>query len=357
MAVLARAGGILGWMLAQPLILLITEVGAAAVIIVLLLLVAPHHDEDPAEPDPGALPRPLRLAVRRARARGATAEPVEKPSRRKGRKAEQSELDGIDALGDDEPERTGLVPWWRRNDSNREEDPAFDAGGVDGITEVFGPGLGRGQLRVAASRASAAPARTAPRCSATSSAPSPRCSSSPATCRAAAPGSAATTAGPRTCSPCSTSAATARRMPHPAQRRGVGVGEASEPERPYHLPAASTLAAGRPGEGALVGERRRGAPDHGRARPVPGRREGHGLLARSHRDPVRDRARPGRQGRARHRAVEEPRLRGRIERGAHPLADPGQERDRRRDPQCRPRDRDPRRRAALGRVRRTRSIR
>ena len=36
MAVLARAGGILGWMLAQPLILLITEVGAAAVVIVLL---------------------------------------------------------------------------------------------------------------------------------------------------------------------------------------------------------------------------------------------------------------------------------------------------------------------------------
>ena len=38
MAVLARAGGILGWMLAQPLILLITDVGAAAVIMLLLLL-------------------------------------------------------------------------------------------------------------------------------------------------------------------------------------------------------------------------------------------------------------------------------------------------------------------------------
>ncbi|HET6673567.1 MAG TPA: DNA translocase FtsK 4TM domain-containing protein, partial [Agromyces sp.] len=38
MAVLARAGGILGWMLAQPLILLITEVGAAIVVIVLLVL-------------------------------------------------------------------------------------------------------------------------------------------------------------------------------------------------------------------------------------------------------------------------------------------------------------------------------
>ena len=40
-------------------------------------------------------------------------------------------------------------------------------------------------------------------------------------------------------------AATARRMPRPAQTGGAGVA-ASEPERPYHLPAASTLAAGAP---------------------------------------------------------------------------------------------------------------
>ena len=38
MAVLARAGGILGWMLAQPLILLITEAGAAIVIVLVLAL-------------------------------------------------------------------------------------------------------------------------------------------------------------------------------------------------------------------------------------------------------------------------------------------------------------------------------
>ena len=42
-------------------------------------------------------------------------------------------------------------------------------------------------------------------------------------------------------------------------------------------------------------------------------------------------------------------LRGRLQRGAHPLADPGQERDRRRDPQHGPRDRHARRRAALAR--------
>ena len=41
------------------------------------------------------------------------------------------------------------------------------------------------------------------------------------------------------------------------------------------------------------------------------------------------------------------RLRGGLQRGAHPRADPRQERDRRRDPQHRPRDRDARRRAAL----------
>ena len=144
MAVLARAGGILGWMLAQPLILLITDVGAAAVIILLLLLALLIITKTPPNRIPSRF-RDLYAWLFGAPEPEERPEPVEKASRRKGRKSEQAELDGIDAL-DDEPERTGLVPWWRRNDSNREEDPAFAAGGVDGITEVFGPGSAAGSF-------------------------------------------------------------------------------------------------------------------------------------------------------------------------------------------------------------------
>ncbi len=57
---------------------------------------------------------------------------------------------------------------------------------------------------------------------------------------------------------------------------------------------------------------------------------------------------PGRQGRAGHRAEQEHRVRGGQRRRADPEPDPGQVRDRHRDPQRRPRDRQPGRHAALG---------
>ena len=55
---------------------------------------------------------------------------------------------------------------------------------------------------------------------------------------------------------------------------------------------------------------------------------------------------PGHQGRARHRAVQEHRVCGRLRRRAHPQPDPRQVGDRHRDPQHRPRDGLARRRAA-----------
>ncbi|HET8779881.1 MAG TPA: DNA translocase FtsK [Agromyces sp.] len=139
MAVLARAGGILGWMLAQPLILLITEVGAAIVVIVLLVLALLIITKTP----PNRIPARFRelyawLFGAPEPAEGEATDAAPKLSRRERRKAEQVELDGIDAL-DDAAAHTGLLPWWRRNESNREEDPAFEAPGVDGLTQVFGP--------------------------------------------------------------------------------------------------------------------------------------------------------------------------------------------------------------------------
>src|SRR5215207_9435880 len=142
MAVLARAGGILGWMLAEPLILLATDVGAAAILSVLLLLSLLILTKTP----PNRVPR--RFQELYTWLFGAPEEPdapeqaEEKPSRRR-RKGRQPELDGIDdASADDGP--GGLLPWWRRNSSAREEDPAFEAGAVDGMTAVFGPGSSAG---------------------------------------------------------------------------------------------------------------------------------------------------------------------------------------------------------------------
>ena len=89
--------------------------------------------------------------------------------------------------------------------------------------------------------------------------------------------------------------------------------------------------------------RRRADRGHGAVRH---RRPDHRLHARPDGHALRDRARPERQGRARHRAVEEHRLRGGERRRPHPQPDPGQEGDRRRDPEHRPRARGARRRAA-----------
>ncbi len=242
MAVLARAGGILGWMLAQPLILLITDVGAAAVIILLLLLALLIITKTPPNRIPSRF-RDLYAWLFGAPEPEERPEPAEKPSRRKGRKSEQAELDGIDAL-DDEPERTGLVPWWRRNDSNREEDPAFAAGGVDGITEVFGPGSAAGSFESPIEGVGGAGAYGTEVLGDLERAESalqrftgdvPHGGTGLRGDDGGATNVLAVFDGDGDGEADAASGATG----------GAGVA-ASEPERPYHLPAASTLAAGAP---------------------------------------------------------------------------------------------------------------
>ena len=83
------------------------------------------------------------------------------------------------------------------------------------------------------------------------------------------------------------------------------------------------------------------------ARAVRHRRPGHRLHPRPDGHALRGRARHRGQGRAGHRPEQEHRVRRGERRRPHPVADPRQVRDRHRDPQRRPRDRQPRRRAAL----------
>jgi S-DNA-T family DNA segregation ATPase FtsK/SpoIIIE len=145
MAVLARAGGILGWMLAAPLVLLITPVGATIVVIVLLLLAVLIITKTPPNRVPARF-RELYAWLFGAPEGEESTDASAKPSRRERKKAEQTELEGIDALDGDDGGHAGLVPWWRRNESNREVDPAFEAPGIDGLTEVFGAGSAAGSF-------------------------------------------------------------------------------------------------------------------------------------------------------------------------------------------------------------------
>ncbi len=140
MPVLAQAGGILGWMIAAPLILLLTPIGATIVISLLLLLSLFIITKTP----PNKLPQ--RLHELYAWLFGEQLPDAEERAAAKQEKrgSKQVELDGIDALaklaeGDDEEESgNGALPWWRRNNSQREEDPDFGGAIVDDLTAVFG---------------------------------------------------------------------------------------------------------------------------------------------------------------------------------------------------------------------------
>jgi S-DNA-T family DNA segregation ATPase FtsK/SpoIIIE len=117
--VLAQSGGVLGWMIAAPLIALITPVGASIVVIVLLTLSLFIITKTP----PNRIGRRLRELY--AWLFGAPLLDDEERAAKKDAQLEraheksvQVELDGVDGEGD-----PSTLPWWRRNASNREEDP------------------------------------------------------------------------------------------------------------------------------------------------------------------------------------------------------------------------------------------
>ncbi|WP_136709891.1 DNA translocase FtsK [Agromyces sp. H66] len=245
MAVLARAGGILGWMLAQPLILLITEVGAATVLVVLLALSLLIITKTPPNRIPARFRELYVWLFGAPEPDEQQTDATSKPSRRDRRRSVQTELDGIDGPGDDAG-GGGLVPWWRRNASNREEDPAYEAPGVEGITEVFGAGSAAGSFEspiegVATSygtevigdleRAETALQRF--------TGDVPRGGTGLRGDDGGAANVLSVFDGP------GDGESDPSGVPG-ASLAGGDAAAASEPERPYHLPAASTLAAGAP---------------------------------------------------------------------------------------------------------------
>jgi len=114
---LAIAGGILGWVLAAPLIFVLTTAGATAVVIVLLVLSLFIITKTP----PNRLLHRLRELY--SYLFGAEMPDAEAAAAKKAAKSETGSFGSIDDLGLGEETE---LPWWRRNKTRREDDPAFD---------------------------------------------------------------------------------------------------------------------------------------------------------------------------------------------------------------------------------------
>ncbi|MGO4692261.1 DNA translocase FtsK 4TM domain-containing protein [Glaciibacter sp. 2TAF33] len=121
MDVLALSGGVIGWMIAAPLIALTTGIGATAVVILLLVLSLFIITKTPPNKI-GERSRELYAWLFGAQLPDAEERAAAKAA--KFSKTKQVELDGLGH--DDDPEiDPNALPWWRRNTSKREEDPDF----------------------------------------------------------------------------------------------------------------------------------------------------------------------------------------------------------------------------------------
>ncbi|WP_411722160.1 DNA translocase FtsK 4TM domain-containing protein [Mycetocola sp.] len=139
MPALAVAGGLVGWIVGAPLVALITQVGAAIVLSLLLLLSLFIITKTP--------PNKVGSRLRELYAWTFGTELPSEEEREAARleRTKQVELDGVD--GDDE-ESDDSLPWWRRNKSQREIDPAFDSPlETDDVTQLLGgPSRGNGEF-------------------------------------------------------------------------------------------------------------------------------------------------------------------------------------------------------------------
>jgi S-DNA-T family DNA segregation ATPase FtsK/SpoIIIE len=129
MPALAVAGGLVGWIVGAPLVALTTQVGAAIVLSLLLLLSLFIITKTP----PNKVGARLRELY--AWTFGTEVPSEEEREAAKLERTKQVELDGID--GDEQTDDS--LPWWRRNKSQREIDPAFDSPlETDDVTELLG---------------------------------------------------------------------------------------------------------------------------------------------------------------------------------------------------------------------------
>ncbi|WP_106813586.1 FtsK/SpoIIIE family DNA translocase [Microbacterium timonense] len=123
---LSQAGGLFGWMLGEPLALVLTDVGAYVVLALLAVLSILIISKTP----PNRIGR--RLGELYAWMFGT--EPREEASA-----AGTADAAADDADDDGDPS----LPWWRRNKTGREKDPEGELGSQD-LTELLPPGSTQG---------------------------------------------------------------------------------------------------------------------------------------------------------------------------------------------------------------------
>ncbi|TAJ49011.1 MAG: DNA translocase FtsK [Herbiconiux sp.] len=147
---LAVAGGILGWIVAAPLVALITPIGATIVMVFFVTLSLFIITKTP----PNKIGRRVRELY--AYLFGAPAPDPEDVQPKPGKKGDTgTTLDDMldfDAEQDD----SSALPWWRRNKSQREVDPAFDTPLIsprieDRTPPADGPFLSAAEIDVPAS--------------------------------------------------------------------------------------------------------------------------------------------------------------------------------------------------------------
>ena len=121
---LSEAGGVLGWMIGEPLALLLTQVGACIVLALLAVLSILILTKTP----------PNRIG-RRLGDLYAWMFGDERPEHT----GEQASV----AAGANAQDESSSLPWWRRNKSGREQDPDDGIGSQD-LTELLTPGASQG---------------------------------------------------------------------------------------------------------------------------------------------------------------------------------------------------------------------
>ncbi len=122
---LSEAGGVFGWMIAEPLALLMTDVGAGIVLGILTALSILILTKTP----PNRIPRRLGDLY-------AWMFDAERPDRSAGEPSDDT---------DEDPS----LPWWRRNKTGRERDADGGIGSRD-LTELLPPGSSQGGFEQAA---------------------------------------------------------------------------------------------------------------------------------------------------------------------------------------------------------------
>jgi len=138
--VLSRAGGLLGWMIAEPIAFVLTDVGAWIILVLLAALSILIITKTP----------PNRIG-RRLGDLYAWMFGTERPERAEPTTAAEQQADAAD----------GSLPWWRRNKTGREEDPDDGIGSQD-LTALLPPSGAEGGFEQAFQATPPAPPSFAP---------------------------------------------------------------------------------------------------------------------------------------------------------------------------------------------------